>query len=205
MGDAFPNQLHKGRLEALSDGVFAVVMTLLVLELKIDQLAPRATNSEIWSELAKLRRPLLAYAFAFAITGAFWLLQHRKFQLLAHTTVRHAWLTLAFLFWITLLPFTLSVWIRTMNQGAGLVLFFAHLTLVAATLFAGWIEARRSGLVVAESAGPSKLIGYRIGSMVVGCICATFVSIFWPPLAAPAMALPVVVGRVLSSRRAGAA
>ena len=63
--------LSKHRLEALSDGVFAVVMTLLVLELKPD-LPAHADNEAVAHALRELALPLVGYAFAFVISGIFW-------------------------------------------------------------------------------------------------------------------------------------
>jgi uncharacterized membrane protein len=189
-------QLSKHRLEGLSDGVFAVVLTLLVLDLKLDHLPPHADNAAIWRELAGLKHPLIGFAFTFLFAGMFWVLQHRKFLLLTHTTTRHAWLTLLFLFWVTLLPFSVSTWVRTVEVSAGLTIYFANMALIAISLLAGWLDARHSGLVAPEQEGAGTRLTYRILAMTLGFIAATVISCVMPQFAAVALLVIVVAIRL---------
>jgi len=148
MSDSTPasNSLFsKHRLEALSDGVFAVVMTLLVLELKPD-LPPRSDHAAVALALHELARPLAGYAFAFAITGVFWTLHHRKFSLLRQTDGPHTVLTLTFLFAVTLLPLSVSIYLKTKTVGLAQAVFFGNSAFIALTLLASWLYAKRRGL-----------------------------------------------------------
>ena len=189
-------QLSKHRLEGLSDGVFAVVLTLLVLELKADHLSAHASDSEVWQQLGELRRPLVGYAITFALAGMFWLLQHRKFLLLTHTTLRHAWLTLLFLFWITLLPFSISVWVRTISHPAGLFVYYANMALIGGSLLAGWLDARWSGLVLPDVGPAATRLTYRIGAMTAAFVVAAAVSWFSADLAVVAFMVILVANRL---------
>src|SRR5882757_9028538 len=137
--------LSKHRLEALSDGVFAVVLTLLVLELKPD-LPPHSNNEAVAHALHELTLPLAGYAFAFAVTGIFWSLHHRKFSLLRHTDGAHTALTLTFLFAVTLLPLSISIYLRATPTGLAQTLYFGNFGLIAITLLASWLYARQAGL-----------------------------------------------------------
>jgi uncharacterized membrane protein len=193
-------QLSKHRLEGLSDGVFAVVLTLLVLELKVDHLSAHASDSEVWQQLAELRRPLVGYAVTFAIAGMFWLLQHRKFLLLTHTTMRHAWLTLLFLFWVTLLPFSISVWMRTISHPAGLFVYYANMALIGGSLLAGWLDARWSGLVLADRGPEVTRLTSRIGAMTAGFAVAAAVSWFSADLAVVALMIVIVASRLVTRK-----
>jgi uncharacterized membrane protein len=137
--------LSKHRLEALSDGVFAVVLTLLVLELK-PELPLHADNEAVAHALHELTLPLLGYMVAFAITGVFWTLHHRKFALLRHTDGLHSALTLAFLFAVTLLPLSISIFLRSRPQGIAQALYFGNFALISLTLLASWLYACHAGL-----------------------------------------------------------
>ena len=69
------------RLEALTDGVFAIVMTLLVLELSIPEIAHSSVQAELPQRLLELGPKLISYAVSFIILGMFWYLHHHTFHL----------------------------------------------------------------------------------------------------------------------------
>jgi len=138
--------LSKHRIEALSDGVFAVVMTLLVLEIKPD-LEPHADDEAVRHMLASLARPFLAFAFAFLLSCIFWNLHHRKFALLRHTNTVHTSLSLAFLFTVTLLPVSVSIFLHAMSNHLAQTVYYGNFTLIALPLLLSWLYAQRAGLV----------------------------------------------------------
>src|SRR3954468_6855213 len=94
------------RLEALSDGVFGVVMTLLVLELKLENVPPKATDAELLQGLAHNIRPLFGYALSFGLAGVFWVQQHRQLAMTHRSNAQHIAANLVLLFFVTLLPFS---------------------------------------------------------------------------------------------------
>jgi uncharacterized membrane protein len=90
--------MHKGRLEAFSDGVFAIIITIMVLELR----APAG------SDLAALRPlvpVLFCYLLSFANIGIYWSNHHHLFQAVHRVDGRILWANLHLLFWLSLLPF----------------------------------------------------------------------------------------------------
>jgi uncharacterized membrane protein len=90
--------MSKGRLEAFSDGVLAIIITIMVLELKIPE--------EI--ELAALRPLLplfLAYVVSFVYIGIYWNNHHHLFQMARQVNGRVLWANLHLLFWLSLIPF----------------------------------------------------------------------------------------------------
>lgn len=182
--------LSKHRLEALSDGVFAVVLTLLVLELK-PEMPMHANNEEVAHALRELVRPLFGYAFSFAVTGVFWSLHHRKFSLIRHTNGGHTALTLAFLFAVTLLPLSISIYLRSTPVGLGQALYFGNFALIAVTLLASWLYARRAGLTDSVigpevTAGLTRRMAIMSALGVVACVSAwagqTWILFLAPPV-----------------------
>jgi len=78
--------LSKHRIEALTDGIFAIVMTLIVLELKVPELERHAANQEIIEKLGAIGPPLLAFFLTFVLAGLFWFLHHTLTQFVRHMT-----------------------------------------------------------------------------------------------------------------------
>ena len=113
--------MERNRLEAFSDGVLAIVITITVLELKV----PAGTGL---SDLIGLLPSILVYAMSFVYVGAYWNNHHHTMQAVDYVNARTMWANLFFLFWISLLPFAttwmssdLNAWVPTLAYG--IVLF----------------------------------------------------------------------------------
>ena len=90
--------MNKGRLEAFSDGVLAIIITILVLELKVpagDDLAA----------LTPMKSLFLTYVLSFAYVGIYWNNHHHLLQTVKHVTGGIMWANLYLLFWLSLFPF----------------------------------------------------------------------------------------------------
>ncbi len=99
-------RFSKGRLEALSDGVFAIAMTLLVLELKVPDLPRHSAAAVVLPALRHEGPAYVAFAMSFLLAGQFWLLQHVLFHYLQRANRLLAILTLLFLMFVSLLPYS---------------------------------------------------------------------------------------------------
>src|SRR5271165_4687728 len=97
------------RICALSDGLFAIAMTLIVLEIHIP--APAAVHSELdlWRALLDLAPRFVTYLLSFLTLGIFWTGQQTQLNFLAHADRDLAWIHFAFLAVISLLPFSTTV------------------------------------------------------------------------------------------------
>src|SRR2546427_420967 len=91
--------MGKGRLEAFSDGVIAVIITIMVLELK----APHGTDL---AALAPIAPALLTYVLSFVYVGIYWNNHHHMLHAAQHIDGRVLWANLHLLFWLSLVPFT---------------------------------------------------------------------------------------------------
>jgi uncharacterized membrane protein len=89
----------KGRLEAFSDGVFAIIITIMVLELRV----PHGAD---WSALQPLVPIFLAYVLSFVYVGIYWNNHHHMFHMTDRINGRILWANLHLLFWLSLTPFT---------------------------------------------------------------------------------------------------
>jgi uncharacterized membrane protein len=91
--------MHKGRLEAFSDGVLAIIITIMVLELR----APQHANQ--FSDLKPLLPLFLTYLMSFVYVGIYWNNHHHMLQATQHVTGAVLWANLHLLFWLSLVPF----------------------------------------------------------------------------------------------------
>lgn len=90
--------MHKGRLEAFSDGVIAIIITIMVLELKVPHGADAAALRPLWPVF-------LSYVLSFVFLGIYWNNHHHLLQAVRHVDGRVLWANLHLLFWLSLTPF----------------------------------------------------------------------------------------------------
>jgi uncharacterized membrane protein len=102
--------MNKSRLEAFSDGVIAVIITIMVLELK----APEGANLRA---VAALAPALLTYALSFVFVGIYWNNHHHMLHAVAHIDGAVLWANLHLLFWLSLVPFT-TAWVGAHSAAA---------------------------------------------------------------------------------------
>jgi uncharacterized membrane protein len=93
--------MSKGRLEAFSDGVIAILITIMVLDLKVPQ------GADV-SALLPLLPVFLSYALSFVFLGIYWNNHHHLLQAVKHVDGRVLWANLHLLFWLSLIPFVTS-------------------------------------------------------------------------------------------------
>jgi TMEM175 potassium channel family protein len=134
------------RTETLSDGVFAIVMTLLVLELKVPELPRDAPAADVWHGFKELGPIFFSYFTTFTLAGVFWFWHHRAFHELRHVEGPLFALNLVFLAFVSLLPFsTAMLGAFNLRQPVSLACYFGNLLGLALALMAFWLYARRSG------------------------------------------------------------
>ena len=98
-------QLQLTRVEAFSDGVFAIIVTLLVLELKVPELHDPHSVAELWPELQALLPKFLSWMISFIIVCKFWLNQHHVLNLARHADYGLVWINAIFLMFQSFVPF----------------------------------------------------------------------------------------------------
>ncbi len=97
------------RLSTLADGVFAIVMTLLVLELSVPVVKGLSNNSELLRKLAEMWPEFLIYGLSFMILGIFWVIHHTLFQDVKRYDTTLVWLNILFLMFVSLIPFSTTL------------------------------------------------------------------------------------------------
>jgi uncharacterized membrane protein len=135
------------RIAALSDGLFAIAMTLIVLEIHVPAPASVRSDGELWHALAALGPRLVTYALSFMTLGIFWVGQQTQLNFLARADRELSWCHLAFLAAVAMMPFSTELLAEFMAFRAALLVYWLNLFVLGAVLFATWRYAARAGLV----------------------------------------------------------
>ena len=173
------------RLAALSDGVFAVAMTLLVLDLKPP--VPSAIHSEgdLWRAVVELSPKLLMYVMSFLTMGIFWLGQQTQLSNLKESSRGLTWLHLAFLFAVSVTPFSTTFLAEFTVYRIALLAYWINILAMGALLYVTWVFAVKNELVKDEvSKEASHSIEHRIivaqsiyGGAAALCVVSTYLSL----------------------------
>ena len=175
---------NKDRLAALSDGVFAVALTLLVLDLR-PPAGTVASEHDLLAAITALGPQFLAYLMSFMTLGIFWIGQQTQLNHFERCDRDLAWLHIGFLLTITLMPFSTALLAHDMRYRTALVVYWLNIVLSGAALYASWKYALRARLV---DAGTTKAVSdamlrriviaqslYAIGALL--CVVDTYVSV----------------------------
>jgi TMEM175 potassium channel family protein len=117
----------KGRLEAFSDGVIAIIITIMVLELK----APEGAD---WAALVPLTPVFLSYVLSFVLLGIYWNNHHHLLHACRHVNGRVLWANLHLLFWLSLTP-AVTAWMGESHFAAAPVALYGVVQLLAACAY----------------------------------------------------------------------
>ena len=111
--------MNKSRIEAFSDGVLAIIITIMVLELK----TPHTIS---WEAIKPLIPVLISYVFSFLIIGTYWANHHHLLHTVSFVNSKMIWANLHLLFWLSLIPFV-TAWMGESNFENILVAVYAGL------------------------------------------------------------------------------
>jgi uncharacterized membrane protein len=161
------------RVEALADGVFAIAMTLLVLELHVPQLATSTPEGELMQGLLHAWPNFLTYAGTFLLLGVLWIGHHNQFHYVRRVNRRFLWLNILFLMCAGFMPFCTALLGTYIHSRVAATLYGVSIFTTTLVLYAIWRYAARNGLLsheatpeVVRAAGDRILIG--LAGLVVG-------------------------------------
>ena len=136
--DATIFEIGKNRVEALSDGIFAIVMTLLILEIHVPDLPRTAPNVEVVPALLALWPKFASYIVAFVSLGVFWVGHHTMYHVIRRADRTLLWLNIVFFMFVSLLPFSTSVLNAFPDAFIAPLFFGANLAAIGWILFLQW-------------------------------------------------------------------
>ena len=152
------------RIGALSDGLFAIAMTLIVLEIRVPPTAGIASDGQLLAALGDLAPRFLTYLLSFMTLGIFWNGQQTQLSYLSHGNRDLSWLSLLFLAIVALFPFTTSLLADFFQFRLALALYWLDIMLCGLALLAIWTYVERAGLV-RDDVGPE--VGRAIRRRIV--------------------------------------
>ena len=174
------------RVLALSDGVFAIIITLLVLEVHVPELTQGHTLNEA---LAELRPSLTAFVISFVLAGMYWVAHRDLFALIRRTDRGLVWLNILYLLPLCLLPFGAGLIGRYEDEVVALRIYGLLLVLIALMRVVIWLYAinrphllwqrldhrqRRAGLALTLSPGLVYLLAFLVARTAPGLSLAIY-------------------------------
>ena len=184
--------MTKGRMEAFSDGVIAVIITILVLELKV----PHAEDIEA---LAPVIPVFLSYVLSFIYVGIYWNNHHHMLHATRRVSGPVLWANLHLLFWLSLIPFT-TAWMGENHFSSAPTALYGFVLLMAAIAY--WMLQQR----IIASEGDDSFLRKAIGSDWKGKVSPLLYAIaipiaFWSHWIAQAIYVLVAMMWLVPDRR----
>ena len=131
-------QLGRNRIEALTDGVFAVAMTLLVLDIKVPELQQPLATAELPLKLLSLWPKFLSYTISFVILGVYWVGHHVQLSFIRRADRPLLWINILFLLWVALVPFSTALLSEYATTRIAIAIYGANLIAIGLTLALHW-------------------------------------------------------------------
>jgi uncharacterized membrane protein len=151
-------RISKSRLEALTDGIFAIVMTLLVLEIAVPQILshePDVVRAELPKRLFDLWPKIFSYVISFIILGIYWRGHHRQFHYIKHSDGVLVWTNIVFLMAVSFLPFSTSLLGEYIDQQISVFIYGSNSIVIAFLLYIQWRYATDHYRLVDKNLDPN--------------------------------------------------
>jgi uncharacterized membrane protein len=192
--------LSNGRVEALTDGIFAIAMTLLVLELKVPELPKSIGSAELLQRLGEAMPGFFSFLVSFLYCGVLWILHHLAMHFVRHVQLVLVWLNLLFLMSVSLVPFSCALLGHFLRNTAAQEIYFANLLVCAALLWRQWVVARRKGLISLDDPIAAKAMGQRLAVFPLA-LAAGMAATLYRPMAGFYAMMAVLLGLRIYQRR----
>jgi uncharacterized membrane protein len=167
----------KGRIEALTDGIFAVAMTLLVLDLKLPQTLGELDSEALRASLLALLPKLESYIISFLVLCVFWLGHHRLTHVVRGVDYVFLWRNLLFILFITFVPFTTSLMGEHRDLDDAPVVYGVNLALILAAQCLMWRRALLYLTDISEREAAERWRIVRNRYLLAFCIVGTAIAL----------------------------
>lgn len=152
------------RLESLCDGVFAIAMTLLVLELHIPVKQLINAEHDLLVQFQILGPKFLSYFLSFLILGIFWVGHNSQFAFIRQIDRELLWINILFLLFISLIPFSTALLGEFIHFKFALWIYWVNLLFIGGTLLLNWLYAEKHNFIpiLIEKPNISRVVKRRI-------------------------------------------
>jgi uncharacterized membrane protein len=168
------------RINAFCDGVFAIVITLLVLEIKVPEIPPELAASLLPAALMDMVPKILGHIVSFAVLGIYWVGHHNQMLHVKRHDRTYLWLTVLFLLCVSSMPFPTGLLIRFPGERIAVITYAASLIAAGLSLDLLWWYATRKHHLVSPTMEPEfmRFVHRRILTAPVFYLAAIIVSFF---------------------------
>jgi uncharacterized membrane protein len=193
---------NPNRLSGISDGIFAVGMTLLVLGLVVPAAKDTGvTDGQLWAVLRTLAPHVLVYTMSFMTLGIFWLGQGTQLSRLARSDRNYVWIHLVFLFSVTLVPFSTALLANYYWLKLALVEYWLNIVLLGAMLLVALLYGLHANLFQEEGRNEmARLMRGRILIAQALYAIATALCVIFPTWVSIALIVLIQLNYVLAPR-----
>ena len=139
------------RIDALSDGLFAIAMTLIVLDIRVPPETAIHGEADLGRALPALSPRMVMYLMSFLTLGIFWVGQQTQLNYLACADRDLAWIHIAFLAAVATMPFSTTLLAEIIAYRTAMLVYWANLLLLGLTLHWSWRHARHARLIKADA------------------------------------------------------
>jgi len=170
------------RLQALTDGVFAIAMTLLVLSITIEKPIVGSIKEVLPLKLLDLWPDLLHYFQSFIILAAFWTKHHQQYHLIRYIDRPMTWLNIFALLFICLIPFSTTLVGDYGDQLVAVIVFEVNMLMAGLIFYWQWAYATKKHHLVAKDLDMQVIRAYKFDNLVIPVISvvAIIISLFSP-------------------------
>jgi len=158
--------LTKARIEALTDGIFATVMTILVLTLHVPQSNVPVPEQDLAGEVLGLWPSILVYVLSFVTLGLYWVGHHAQFHYIKHVDRPFLWINILFLLTIGFIPFSTNLLQDYPWPPTAVRVYGANLIANGLLLLSIWLYATRHGRLVDKDLDPHIIATARNRTLV---------------------------------------
>jgi len=192
MSNKLHNELKKEfqleRLILFSDAVFAIAITLLVIEIKIPEIQEKpVTDNAVLHKLAELIPKFVGFLVSFLLIGQYWIVHHRMFSFVINFTDRLIWLNILFLFAIALMPFSTGFYSEYVLRGVvtPVIFYTANIALLGLANFLMWRYLSNQKNNLTENLTPALARYFSLRALTVPTIFVifSFVYLYKPMIA----------------------
>ncbi|MBE9478220.1 MAG: DUF1211 domain-containing protein [Chloroflexi bacterium] len=159
------------RIEGLADGIFAIAMTLLVLNLALPEMGKGL--AEVHSLLFGQIDKFLNYALSFVLLAAFWIRHHQQFYFIKRTDGKHLWINIFFFMFVGLIPFSTTLIGHYPRDSLAEVLFASNIFMLGMLLHWNWVYATNQHRLVDRSLDPQQIALEKKSGVVIILVAAS--------------------------------
>jgi len=175
--------LGKNRIEALTDGIFAIALTLGVLSIDISKLPTPSDGSDMYFSLVSFLPQIIYYAIGFFVLVSFWMSHHRIMEHVRHVDNVFNWINVAILFFVALVPFTTDLMGYYDQYPLAVQAFAVNLLIIGVLQTAGWIYITSKKELLNENTTADIILEYKLKNL--SCPVASFIVILYAQLVTP--------------------